>query len=1247
MKQAYGFDPHLQDLNSNRGREIMLKRSMFVALVAVALSLIGASAAFGQEFTGNIVGTVRDSNGAAIAGATVTITDPTKRVAVRNLTTNEEGEFSAPNLLVAAYDITVEAPNFKKSVQKGVKVDVGQRRSVAVVLEAGRIEEIVTVQADAVAVETTSTQASTTINGDQVRELAINNRNFIQLMLLAPGVSHDEPDFVPTGTTNQETGTVNIQSISVNGARSSANTYTVDGADITDRGSNLTLQAYPSIDSIAEFRVLRSLFPAESGRSGGGQINVVTRGGARTIHGNLFEFVRNERFNANDYISNSSPGLASTLGRECDDGTISFSTAASDCKLRRRPFRYNNFGWTLGGPIYFLRTGERDPNDSVFAKIPNTYFFYSQEFRRDTRAPVFASTLPTAALKQGIFTVPVCLQATGSTCTTILPAGSPITSLRPINATAQQYVNLIYNNIPLPNSGVAGSFTANYPIGSNLKFQQDVIRIDHNHGAKTQIFYKFQNDKIPTLDGNAIFGSGSGIPDVSTLDTNSPGKAHTFQYTHVVSPKLIWQGRFTYGWGAIKTTDIGLIALARSPITPNLPYARTKDRVPSITGNGFTGLVGQGQYDNFSYKANFAGDVTWIRGSHSMKFGAIYSLYRKNENNLAGNNEGIFNAFLTPGATASIVPTGGNSTQQLWANFLLGTNVGFAQASFDYTADLRQRTIEAYAQDEWRLTRRITVNYGVRYSYFGAPYDKNGRLTNFVPELWQASQAPAVTGAGVRVPGTGNYCNGMIVNANPAPLLSPVPGCTPTASPWGKYVVDVNKTDFAPRVGIAYDVFGDGRTAIRAGYGMYHEQVLNGFYLSNIGINPPFQQTCTVASGATLDNPASLCAFVASNNPPSIRAVEPHFKTPYYQHWTADIQKQFGRNTAVTVGYYGSKGTHLIGGYEMNLLAPGSAIARGAQGCATGTTYFGGPGVTLGPCQVAGQAFFSSAAEAILQQIRPYRGYQSITMIQTRYGSKYHSLQVQGTHRFSGTSQAGVAYTWSKALSNNRTDRSNAPQNSYDIGSEWGRAALDRRHVLTVNYTYEAPWFKEQHGFVGKALGGWQVSGIATYQSGLPFTPTVSGYDPAGLGLLPPPLTVARPNMTCDPNVGGARTRLQWFNTACFQLTPTLTTGVYANTVGNGGIGTVDGPPTTRFDLTLSKNIRWGGEHRKYRLQLRAEAFNILNHTNFRGLNAAVWTPSTAPVAFGGTCTSGCSVFGSVSSVRDPRNMQLGAKFYF
>ena len=828
-------------------------KQMRFMLLALALLFSFSGLAGAQEVTGSIVGSVRDDAGAGVPGATVTITDAAKdNIVVRTITTNDDGEFSAPNLTTSVFTVTVEAPNFKKSVNTAVKVDVGQRRELTIVLQAGRIEETVTVESDPVSVELSTPTAGTVINGEQVRELSLNNRNFVQLVALAPGVSSDLADQVYVGTTNPE-GQANTINLSVNGARSSQNTFTVDGADITDRGSNITIQAYPSVDSIGEFRVLRSLYPAESGRSGGGQVNVVTRSGTDRFSGNFFEFVRNEAFNANDFFTNQNRAAG----------------VDENGKAKRKPFRYNNFGWTIGGPVYFLNFGERDPGDPYFAKTGKTFFFFSQEWRKDLRYPTLISTVPSLGQRQGIFTAPICIQAfiradTGAvscdpafpgvngTTPVILPAGSPITNLRPINPVAQQYLTAIYNKLPAPN---AGTNTLNFPTLNKSDFRQEILKIDHNFTKNWSMYYRFQQDAIPTLEANALFSSGSQLPGVSTTETDSPGKTHTAQMTYVLNPRMIIEGRYTYSYGAIFSRNVGLLALANSTINVPLPYVNTRDRNPTITGNGFSGLTSFGPYDNFSDKHNWSGSFTWISGSHTMKFGAVYSLYRKNENAIAGFNEGTFNAFNTPGSTVATIAPGGNTVQQQWANFLLGTNVSFTQASFDYTADLRQKTVEGFAQDEWRFRKNLTLYFGVRYSFFGSPWDKNGRLTNFIPELFTQAAAPLVTGAGNRVAGAGkNFCNGLIANTQNYQTGPAAFNCTPTPSPWGKFVIDAPKTDFAPRVGLAWDPFGKGMTSIRTGYGIYHDQVLNGNQLQQIGLNPPYQQNCTV-TGVNLSNP--------------------------------------------------------------------------------------------------------------------------------------------------------------------------------------------------------------------------------------------------------------------------------------------------------------------------------------------------------------------------------------------------------
>jgi len=1194
-----------------------------VCLLAVVALLFACSGiALSQEISGGIVGTVKDPSGAAVKGATVNVTDPATKHVVRTVTTNDEGQFTARDLHAQIYDISVEATGFKKHIASKVQVDVGKALNLEIGLEVGNVSEVVTVEANPVAVELSTPTVSTIINGDQARQLSLNNRNWVQLITLAPGVSNDLADQVYVGTTNPA-GQANTMNIAVNGARSAQNTYTIDGADVTDRGSNLTIQAYPSVDSIAEFSVKRGLFTADSGRSGGGQINVVTRGGGEKYHGSGFEFLRNEKLNANDFISNRNSNPP--FGRE------------SNGKAKRTPFRYNNFGFTVGGPIYLPRFGE---GGRATTKVSRTYFFFSEEQRKDRRYPVLSgNTVPDANMRLGIFPIDICLSATIATttpaiapanCTSVLPAGTPMSTVSPI---AQQYLDFIYKKLPLPTDAVSRALT--YPASGVADFRQEIIRVDHSFKTKGSLYYRYEHDKIPTIDVNSLFSSGSSLPGVSTSATDSPGRTHTAQLTYIVSPNVVAVGRWTYGYGAILSSTIGSMALANSPITPPLPYTKTRDFVPTVSGNGFGSLATFGDYDNFSWKNNFSGDLTWTHENHSFKFGGVYSFYRKNENALGGANHGTYSGFLNTALTSAQqanVNAPNSLTQesnaarrtalQQWANFLLGNNVSFSQARFDLTADLRQMAFESYGQDEWRFRRNLTVYYGVRYSYFGSPYDKNGFLSNFDPASFNPAAAPLVTGAGNRVAGTGNFCNGLIINSqNPKTLTN----CNPTISPYGKYVVKAPKGDFAPRFGIAWDPFGKGMTSVRMGYGMFYDQVLNGTYEQNIGVNPPYQETCsfTLTSLSSPVPPGQSCPpGSAPLAAPSLRAVQPQWKDPYMQQWSFEIQHMIGSKTIIDVGYFGSKGTHLIGAYELEEIPPGRAINTL---CATGTST-----TPTTPCQVAGTAFTSSASEAILDQIRPLRGYRSITMITPQFNSNYHSMQALFQHRFSGASQVNVAYTWAKNLTDNQTDRSTAPQNSYDIHADYGRATLDRRHIFTANYIYDIPLFEKRHDFVGKALGGWEVSGIVTLQSGLPFTPTTSNWDPAGLGLIPAAIAGSRPNTICDPNANAPHLFLQWFNTSCYQLNPTINSGI-PNVVGNGARGAITGPPTKRFDFSLFKNIPIRSEGQTS-LQLRMEVFNIFNHTNFRAI-ASTNVTST--------------LFGQISTVRDPRTIQIGAKLTF
>jgi hypothetical protein len=470
----------------------------------------------------------------------------------------------------------------------------------------------------------------------------------------------------------------------------------------------------------------------------------------------------------------------------------------------------------------------------------------------------------------------------------------------------------------------------------------------------------------------------------------------------------------------------------------------------------------------------------------------------------------------------------------------------------------------------------------VRYSLFRQPTDRFGHLSNFNPNFYNPARAFQIDANGNRVPGTGDPLNGIIIGG--------------MNSPFGDKVADESYHNIAPAFGFAWDPFKSGKTAVRGGYGISYDTSLFGIVEQNIFTNPPLVTSVNI-SNPNLSNPA---ASAASTAPLNLGGTPFDTATPYVQQYSLDVQQEVFRGTIFDVGYFGSKGTNLLGMVDLNLLRPGAAAAAGVtQPITTGNTA------------------------KLLNALRPYRGYAAINAPQNYFNSNYNSLQVAMEKRFAGASLVKVAYTFSRNLTDAQTDRSTAPQNPYNLAAEYGPASFDRRHIFTVNYVYELPFFSEQKGLAGLLLGGWQVSGITTYGSGVPLTVTTTGVDPAGLGFLGSSASGPRPDMIANPNAGAPHTIAQWFNTTAFAEVPA---GVIRP--GNASRGSVQGPGFGRWDMSLARVVKI---NEGLRVQLRGEMFNMFNHTNPLSVNTS--RPNM--------------LYGQVTSTRDQRLVQLGLKLNF
>lgn len=1198
-----------------------IRRSLWLFVVVILLS----TCSLAQDVSGSISGTVTDASGAVVKGATVTLVNTDKNQEVRTLTTDGVGYYTAKSLPLGTYTVKISAAGFKSESVTGLLLHVNEAATINRTMQIGSSEQQVTVAADAVRLNLENANSEGLISGTQMRELVLNNRNYEQLLLLQPGVAYGGANdqlyignSLPNGTSNQV-------AFSVNGQRTTQNNWTVDGADNVDRGANLTLLTFPSVDAISEFKTLRGTYTAQFGRAASGVVNVVTRSGTNSIHGSAYEFWRNDALNANGLFNNRN-------------------------SVTRPLLRYHDFGYTIGGPVYLPK---------IYDGRDKTFFFVSQEIRRVINYSTFNVIVPTASERQGDFSnVPVYSSSTKSTvygpayvCTSANPNtgacnsyGTKITNISP---TAAAYLKDIYANVPLPNAAAGlDPHTLTTNLRNVFNNNQIFFRVDQAIGQRANIFYRYLHDTLPSMEGAGLFGGGTSLPGVQNSSTKSPGTQHLGHVTYTFTPTLVMNAGYAYSYGAILSDPTGYNASANSPdIKPTLPFGAQLGVIPGFSIGGGTGITTVGQYRDYNYNHNVFGDVTKTLGRHTLMSGVTFNHYRKTENALGNGSpypQGNFTFSALNTITSSTVPTGGlvpMPFQQSFSYFLLGVaNGGFTQASTVLTPNIRQNQFEAYLQDDWKVIKRLTLNLGVRYSYFQQPTDLNGQTSNFDASTFVASRSRTVDSSGLLCVAPSTTCanknnlNSGAPNAN-ADVLNGIVlgGNTNTYGHASRYGDKFGRTpglNFAPRLGFAWDVLGNGTMAVRGGYGLAFDSGPVSMYETAIFNNLPYVNVPNYTS-ASFDNPAA--GNPATNLTVPTLSVSPLlFSTPYTQQYSFDVQYQITPTTMVDVGYFGAHSVHLLGRVDLNTIRPGTFVGKLSPTDIASSCTITNPDGSKTP------AFISSTCSRGLNQIRPYVGYAAINTVLPIFGANYNSLQTKFQKRFSGATLIDFNYTWSRALTNSQNDYSAAPQNLYNIDGDYGRAAVDRTHIFTSDFVWEVPWLKDQKNLIGRVLGGWEFSGIFTMNSGLPLTATMSGgtalqnagkttaNDAAGLGILGTSAAGLRPDQLYNANLDGSkRGLLNWFDVNAFTAP-----GPSTYRVGNARRGTINGPGYVRADAGVFRNFRI---FREANLQLRAEAFNILNHVNYQGV--------------GTTATS--STFGQITSTRDPRLLQFAGKFRF
>jgi hypothetical protein len=1153
------------------------------SLKLLALSWAISSCTFAQD-TASITGTVMDPSGANIPDAQITVENREHGI-YRMTSTNSAGEFLVSGLRPGPYSLSIAAPGFKKYQASEIVLRVAQNARIDVALQVGATSEEITVSGqNAAQVETQSSELAGTITGKQITQLELNGRNFTQLVTLVPGVSG-----------GQDEGFVGIQFLpySFNGGRLEYNNWEVDGGDILDNGSNQTLNVYPSVDAIAEVRVLTSNYDAKYGRNGSGTVETETKSGTNKFHGDVYEFVRNNLFNARNYFDPPGPPPG---------------------------YKKNDFGYTLGGPIYIPGVYDK--------KKDRSFFFWSQEWRIDRIPQNYNVAVPSLAERSGDFSdlCPNALTGSFVDCPADPATGDYFLNDQvPVDSNAQFLLPMISE----PNAGSPGAEFFNGSVPQLSNWREELVRIDHNFDSRRRAMFRLIHDSTDLLSATPLIGAAS-FPTLQTR-IQYPGVSLAARLAANLSTHFLNEFTFSYTTDHLLLTDRGVWQRPSAMTMTGLFNNGFGGKLPGIFlagggayGGGFAQDPGPAPWSNSNPTYTFRDNVVRIAGKHNLQFGAYAVAAQKNELDLLAPIHGLLVFDVS-----SLV-----STANPFADLLTGRIASFLQKNLQTKYYPRYKIVEPYFQDDWRVSRRLTLNLGLRISLFGTYRDRYKRVFNFDPAAYDPAKAPSIdpnTGALVFPPGQDISTMTGMVHCG-APGIPP--GC-----------MKGHLFNPAPRIGFAFDATGDGKTAIRGGYGIFWEHT-NGNEANTESLegSPPLVLTSAESNvmGYTSIGGRGLLF------PLSVTSIPNQAVWPYVQQWHLDFQRQLFRNTVATISYVRSKGTHLTLQRDLNQIRavllsqnpykPGEPIGgvdNSHDDCGTMSTPSG--------VSVVGQTAINLAlaCRADASPFRPFVGFGAIDRLEEAASSNYHALQAS-LRRSIGDLQFSFAYTYSHSIDNSSDRFDFNFVDSYNFASNRASSDFDQRHILNIGYVYDLPSLKGT-GTAQKILGGWQLSGITTFQSGTPFSVvnTANFGDNAGVATGVGSGSFA--DLIGDPR---ASPRVRFIEGIPGPLL--FNPGAYAAprglTFGNSGRNSLRSPQRTNFDIALLKHFSIS-EARQ--LEFRAEAFNIFNHTQWAGINSGLNCYGGPSNSAGDPRCLAASNFLHPNSAHRPRVLQFGLKFMF
>ncbi len=1172
--------------NLDLGTFLLRKGAAGIAFLVLCFGL--SASLWAQKDTGSIVGTVRDATGAVVPGAKVTVSDVDKGTAFVT-STSSSGDYVASPLRIGRYSVTVEKEGFKTSVTEAIELQVQQRAAVDIALQVGQILDRVTVTDVAPLLETERSELGQLVDSRAMANLPLNGRNFAQLAQLSAGVVPSEP-----GARN-----ANSYGFSSNGGRSYQNNILLDGVDnnsnLTDLLNNTSYVIQPSVDALQEFKVQTNAYSAEFGRGNGAVLNATIKSGTNSPHGNVYEFIRNDHLDGRNFFDNKKP-----------------------------PYQQNQFGATFGGPIFIPH---------LYDGRNRSFFFVDYEGLRVRQGESLVATVPTAAQRAGDFSSQLDLSSpTGVLdCNGVPTYGGEIFNSRlaqtlgsgticgvpfgydgsgnPSNVIPAGVIDPLARRLtqlfPLPNANGGG-----FNFQSNPKLRQTRnnfdTRVDHRFSDKDTAFFRFSYEHQPSIIPAVFEATGGNGSDFATGDEDQAYRSIALSETHIFTPRLVNEFRFGYNRIHSRRFQFNFNKdVSASLGIPGVPFIPTNGGMPEFDF-GDVDSIGDPTYlpsleiqNTYSYSDN----LTWIRDKHTIKFGAEirseeFTIFQP----ASPRGNLVFDGPLTdnPAATGS----GGSG----FAQFLLGLTNGGNITNL-HNVDYGRPVYAFYAQDDYKVTPKLTLNLGLRYDVFVPVKERFDNQASF-----------DIKTRTLLVP------KGLVTQFTPF-----IGASIPISATAPRGLVPTDKNNFAPRIGFAYKL--TSRMVVRGGYGIFYGGYETGPWSNpSPAFNPPFfvtenfNQPCSASSA----NPApgqTDCSIpglshlfngfpataLTDPNTPQLLQLDPKIVAPYMQQWNFSTEYELPAQTVLQVAYAGSKGTKLYTFYDANQANPTSD-----------------PSAAFAPRRPVQQCDAAGNCNPVFDT--------SITNFASSGSSHYHSLQTRLEKRFSAGLSFLASYTWSHSIDNASSANLGSDNNSgprfFRAHPEWevGNSDFDVRHRFVFSHLYELP-FGHGKPFAGNAsglaehvLGGWQLGGIVTLASGNWYTITdnngsfsnsdggqradlVPGQDPNG-----------------HPCVPGT-----FFNTCAFQDPPPGAPAWDLFGFGNAGRNIVQGPGFKEWDLSIFKTFRTS---EKTHLEFRTEVFNLPNHTNFT-------------VPSGGSKHLGSGNFGFATAARPPRQIQFGLKFYY